>query len=85
LKNGSEQKKKNWEEEVPVRARLRGKKEEKKSNGGERGGSVQKGEKERWGGGGGGLVGTVEEMKGGYVLKYNWFGGICGEKKRILG
>ena len=35
--------------------------------------------------GGGGLVGTVKEMKGGYVLKYNWFGGICGEKKRILG
>ena len=35
--------------------------------------------------GGGGLVGTVKEMKGGYVLKYNWVWEIWGERKRILG
>ena len=56
------------------------KKEEKKRNGGKRGVLYTKRRKREMGaGGGGGLVGTVKEMKGGYVLKYNWFGGICGE------
>jgi hypothetical protein len=36
-------------------------------------------------GGGGGWWVRVKEMKRGYVLKFNWVWGICGERNKILG
>ena len=71
--------------EAPVRVGLRGNKEEKKRNRGERGGLCTKGRKKRDEGRGGGWWVRVKEMKGGYVLKFNWVWGICGERKKTLG
>jgi hypothetical protein len=34
---------------------------------------------------GGWVVGTSKRDEGGYVLKFNWVWGICGERKKILG
>jgi hypothetical protein len=77
--------KKKWgRREAPVQVGLRGKKEEQKRNGGERGGLCTKGRRREMRGVGG-LVGTGKRDEGGYVLKFNWVWGICGERKKMLG